>query len=267
MTTKLLPYKAGSESAKALANKLGIKRLKEDGSTWRGKNGDYLINWGRSNPHSGFMSNAIILNKPENIALAIHKVKSFAAFNAAIADGRNLKVPENTVDRATAHAWLTTGTDVVVRNVVQGHSGAGIEIVTAADLVKIMGGGQEFPRAPLYTAYVRKAQEYRIHVMNDKVFFVQRKARKMDVPDENVNWQVRNLDGGFIYANVDVEVSDVAKQYAIAAVEALGLHFGAVDIIETKRGNFFVLEVNTACGLAGTTLDKYAEAFTENYGI
>ena len=267
MTHKLLAYKAGSESAKALAAKLGIKRLKEDGSTWKGKGTDYLINWGRSNPHSGFDSNAIILNKPESIALASHKVKSFAAFAKALKDGEAIKIPDNTTSRDTALQWLYGGTDVVVRNVVQGHSGAGIEIIPVADTMAFRAGDKEMPRAPLYTAYIRKAEEYRLHVMNDEVFFVQRKARKNDVPDDQVNWKVRNLDGGFIYANVDVEVDDVAKQYAITAVRALNLHFGAVDIIKTKRGNFFVLEVNTACGLAGTTLDKYAEAFHKNYAI
>ena len=267
MTAKLVAYKPGSESAKALADKLNIKRLKEEGSVWKGKGTDYLINWGRSTEHNGFNSNAIILNKPENIALASHKVKSFVALNAAIADGKALKVPENTVNSAVAYDWLLKGTDVVVRNVVQGHSGAGIVILKAADSLKYVNGDEEMPRAPLYTAYVRKAQEYRIHVMNDEVFFVQRKARKLDVPDEQVNWQVRNLDGGFIYAHENVEVDDLAKQYAISAVAALGLHFGAVDILQTKRGNFFVLEVNTACGLAGTTLDKYAEAFNKHYGI
>ena len=267
MTTKLVAYKPGSESAKLLAERLGIKRLKEVGSTWRGKGTDYLINWGRSAAHAGFDGNAIILNKPENISLASHKVRSFAALNAAVADGKVLKVPENTVQSDVALQWLNQGTDVVVRNIVQGHSGAGIEIIKAADLNQYVRGDARFPQAPLYTSYVRKAEEYRIHVMNDEVFFVQRKARKLDVPDDQVNWQVRNLDGGFIYANVDVEVDDLAKEYAISAVAALGLHFGAVDIIKTRRGNFFVLEVNTACGLAGTTLDKYAEAFNRNYGI
>lgn len=267
MTTKIVAYKPGSESAKALAKALDVKRLKEEGSAWRGKAGDSVINWGRSTPHNVFQSNARIINKPEAIAKASHKVHSFLAFAVAVDEGEALKIPEHTVSANTARQWLAQGTDVVVRNIVQGHSGAGIEIIKAEEAHAIIRGDAGMPQAPLYTAYVRKAEEYRIHVMNGEVFFVQRKARKLDVPDDQVNWKVRNLDGGFIYANQNVDVADVAKQYAITAVKALGLDFGAVDILQTKRGNFFVLEVNTACGLAGTTLDKYVEAFQKHFNI
>ena len=48
MSMKILPYKAGSESAKKLADALGIAKLKQEGSRWRGKAGDVLINWGVS---------------------------------------------------------------------------------------------------------------------------------------------------------------------------------------------------------------------------
>ena len=268
MATKLVAYKAGSESAKALAEKLGIKRLKDEGSIWRGKEGDVLINWGRSAAHNAFNGVAKVLNNPAAIHNASNKVKSFQCFaRAAENPDINLPMPMNTTDRVTALQWLRDGSDVVVREVVQGHSGQGINIIKAADARQYIVGDVAFPGAPLYTVYVRKSQEYRIHVMNNEAFFVQRKARKMDVPNENVNWQVRNLDGGFIYANVDVEVDDVAKQIACNAVNALGLDFGAVDILQTKAGKFYVLEVNTACGLAGTTLDKYAEAFQKHYGV
>jgi D-alanine-D-alanine ligase-like ATP-grasp enzyme len=47
------------------------------------------------------------------------------------------------------------------------------------------------------------------------------------------------------------------------AVNHLGLDFGAVDMIyNAKRNTYYVLEVNTACGLAGETLNKYVEVFT-----
>ena len=37
--------------------------------------------------------------------------------------------------------------------------------------------------------------------------------------------------------------------------------FGAVDMIVTKSGKWYVLEANTACGLENTTLEKYVEQF------
>jgi glutathione synthase/RimK-type ligase-like ATP-grasp enzyme len=46
----------------------------------------------------------------------------------------------------------------------------------------------------------------------------------------------------------------------------MGLDFGAVDIGHRLIDNqFFVFEVNTAPGLEGTTLDKYAKAIYNYY--
>jgi D-alanine-D-alanine ligase-like ATP-grasp enzyme len=53
----------------------------------------------------------------------------------------------------------------------------------------------------------------------------------------------------------------VRDQLSVEAVAALGLDFGAVDIIEDKEGNFYVLEINTAPGLEGHTVTSYAKAF------
>lgn len=53
------------------------------------------------------------------------------------------------------------------------------------------------------------------------------------------------------------------------AVKALGLKYGAVDIIEDEEGNLYVLEINSAFGLEGTTValfgDKLKQYITENY--
>jgi glutathione synthase/RimK-type ligase-like ATP-grasp enzyme len=144
---------------------------------------------------------------------------------------------------------------VVVRKLLNGHSGAGIEIVDHTGL------DVELPEAPLYTKYIKKDQEYRIHVAGGEVIFQQRKARKLEVKDEEVNWQVRNLAGGFIFANDGVVAPDFVLQEALKAVVSLGLDFGAVDVLTTKKGEAYVLEVNTACGLAGKTIDAYVKYF------
>lgn len=249
MATKLYSYNPGSESAKALAEALGIKRLKHEGSKWKPKAGDVVINWGSSSLPPG-LANAIIINKPEAIGRASNKLLAFQAFKNA-----GVPIPEFTTDAAEARNWIDNlKATVVVRTKLTGHSGDGIVMVGPDNVGDMV-------RAPLYTEYVKKVQEYRLHVYKGKVFFIQRKARKKEVPDNEVNWQVRNHANGFIFANQGVEVPDGHKDAAVKAVEALGLDFGAVDLIETKKGECFVLEVNTACGLEGTTLEKYKEQF------
>lgn len=118
--------------------------------------------------------------------------------------------------------------------------------------------------APLYVKYIKKQQEYRVHVFNGSVIDVQRKMRRTDTPTEEVNWKIRNHSNGFIFGREGVELPTSATDMCVAAVQAIGLDFGAVDVIYNERSDtYYVLEVNTACGLIGTTLDKYKTAILE----
>jgi glutathione synthase/RimK-type ligase-like ATP-grasp enzyme len=245
---KIYPYKKGSASAKALAQALGCKRLKVEGKPYTIKYGEVLINWGSSQPKRG-LEGEDILNHPECVANAANKLTTLKLFKEA-----GVSAPHWTESREEAQEWLGKHT-VVVRKLLNGHSGAGIEIVDPTGL------DVELPEAPLYTKYIKKDQEYRIHVAGGEVIFQQRKARKLEVKDEEVNWQVRNLAGGFIFANDGVVAPDFVLQEALKAVVSLGLDFGAVDVLTTKKGEAYVLEVNTACGLAGKTIDAYVKYF------
>ena len=249
MKTFLYPYKSGSQSAKDLALGLGIKRIKNKNSKFRGTANKTVINWGSSTPTVDF-GKAIIINKPSAVALAANKLKTFQCLIE-----NNVEVPPFCEDKAWAELTLVAGNKVFCRTKLSGHSGEGIVVAETVN---------ELVDAPLYTKWVRIGQEYRVHVFRGEVLDVQRKARKHDVPDEDVNWKVRNLAGGFIFARADVNPPEDVLKQAVDAVEALGLDFGAVDIITGKRDNIaYVLEVNTACGLMGTTLEKYIEAFGE----
>lgn len=241
---KIYPYSNGSKSAKALADSLGIKRVLKEGKNVHVKGA--IINWGNSAFYRNMTYETELLNPPDAVAKAVNKLQAFKAL-----DG-HCPIPKWTELLEEAIKWFPE--PIVQRAKLTGHSGEGIFI--AYEDKDLIG-------APLYTQYIKKVNEYRLHVFRDKVFFVQRKARNKDVPDEQVNWQVRNHANGFIFANIDVDVPEVAKQYAIDAVRVLGLDFGAVDIIYGTDHKWYILEVNTACGLEGTTLEKYTEVFKE----
>src|SRR3546814_15940610 len=80
--------------------------------------------------------------------------------------------------------------------------------------------------------------------------------------DLKVNWKIRNHDNGFIYAR-DEKLAEVPKKVlsdSIKAVGVCGLDFGAVDVIYNEaKGIGFVLEINTATGITGTTLEGRSE--------
>ena len=76
-----------------------------------------------------------------------------------------------------------------------------------------------------------------------------------------MDYQVRNHENGWVYCRDDLDVPASVFSDATSAVAALGLDFGAVDIIwNQNQARSYVLEVNTAPGLEGTTLTKYVEA-------
>lgn len=244
---KLYAYNAGSQSAKNLAKGLNILRIKEEGGVLNIP-GHNVINWGASEMKRAIVPKRVF-NVPANVKLASNKLLAFDAFAKA-----EVRTVPFTRYANEALEWLQEGAKVVARTVLNGHSGAGIVICEkAADMVD----------AALYTKYIGKNAEYRVHVAFGKVIHVQRKVRNKEIPDEQINWQVRNHANGFIYQIGNIDIPDHVNQQAIQSVKALGLDFGAVDVMQAFAGDkgWYVLEVNTAPGLEGTTLERYIEAF------
>lgn len=244
----LAPYKMGSQGCKNLAQALGIHRIKPEGSKFKGAHNKVVINWGCANLAAEVMK-CQVLNPPQAINVAGNKLLAFRAMEKDDA----INIPEFTDSHEKALQWINEGHTVVVRTVLRGHSGQGIVIATTPN---------ELVKAQLYVKYIKKTQEYRIHVLHGNAFDIQRKMRNKDIPDDQVNWQVRNHDNGFVFGREGVNVPEVGIQQAVKAVAALGLDFGAVDLLYNKQDDkYYVIEVNTAPGLTGTTLDKYTEAF------
>jgi hypothetical protein len=82
---------------------------------------------------------------------------------------------------------------------------------------------------------------------------------------EEADPYIRSHKRGWIFARHDLkhlEYHNAIKTNALYAVKALGLDFGAVDIIFNNfHGVSYVLEVNTAPGCSYTTRKNYAACF------
>lgn len=166
-----------------------------------------------------------------------------------------MPIPEYTTDRNVALDWVRGGVLVVGRTKLNGHSGAGIILAAREEDVP--------ENCPLYVRYIKKKYEYRVHVAFGKVVDVQHKRKRSDY-DGDVDYAVRNHHTGWVYCREGVEVTDALTSAALSAVAALGLDFGAVDIIYNAHYNTYtVLEVNTAPGLEGTSVENYANVFYE----
>jgi glutathione synthase/RimK-type ligase-like ATP-grasp enzyme len=252
----LYQYKRGSRSALALSRALGIKRIKLEGSKFRPRKSKTILNWGSSSMPDEYLSCRVI-NHPAHVALAANKLEAFKCMKHV-----GVSVPEFTTDAEEValdnYDQKPEKVSWVVREKLSGHSGEGI--------VLLEGGIEDVPEGKLYVRYIPKKDEYRVHVCGGEVIDLQRKARSKDVPDDEVNWKIRNHSNGFIFArNEGKDVPVCVREESVKAVEALGLDFGAVDVVyNEKQDKAYVLEVNTAPGLEGTTLESYAEAL-KNY--
>ena len=215
-----------------------------------------IINWGNSDVGRTNLGSDRVsginrwVNSCDSVRLASNKLSTFRALENK--DG--VRIPTFTTDRAVAAGWIRDGVVSVCRTQLSGHSGAGIVLADTED---------KLVNAPLYVQYVKKQKEFRVHVCFGEVIDVQEKRKRKDVPDDfNTDFQVRNHHTGWVYCREDITEPEGMREMAVKTVACLGLDFGAVDIIwNQKRNECYVLECNTAPGLEGSTVDKYASAF------
>ena len=243
MRIRMVRPNRGSRGATALSRELGIRRLRLVHTSFRPRPNDLLLNWGSS--HNPFPEwSARWINFPNEVGKVCNKLLAFCAMEVAGAPC----VPF-TGNVETAAEWAREGSVVVARTVLNGHSGRGIILVEPGD---------PLPYAPLYTKYIKKRDEYRVHVMDGTIIDVQHKRRRSGF--EGRNNQIRNHGNGWVYCRGGVhETPECVQDAALRAFGAFDLDFAAVDIgYNAHYGEARVYELNTAPGLEGTTLTSYA---------
>lgn len=182
------------------------------------------------------------------VSTATNKLSFFQACSSIM----DLVTVPYTTTQNRAIEWLSQGHTVCARQKLNASGGEGLVLFDHTD---------KFVEAPLWTLYVKKKEEYRIHVMNGEIISQQRKALKNGFEGEG-DHRIRNLANGYIFARNDIEVPQMVLDQSKLCVSKLGLDFGAVDILwNEKKQQSFILEVNTAPGLEGSTINDYAEGF------
>ena len=217
---------------------------------------DLIINWGCSEIKCS--NDPLIINSPKSVSNSSNKIDSFELFNIEC-----VSTPEYTTSTPPDHWWDNKG-KVVCRTVVNSSAGKGIVIASSKD---------ELVEAPLYTRYIKKAKEYRVHILFRELISIQQK--KSLTTDNRAlrgivdrDKRIKNVNNGYIFSeNLDLSEHEhyAIVEESILAISALGLCFGGVDVLLTKTGEVKVLEVNSACGLSGNTLTKYIVAFNKAF--
>lgn len=268
----------GSNSARTLADSLRCRRWRAgmpDRYTrrrayFKGYREPIICNWGTTGgPDWTSIRDAVarsqdkglILNPFEKVRVALNKIETFKALDAA-----GVPCVKWTIDKEQVKKWLASKKQhtVFARRTVTGQGGTGITLVS--------GPTATVPDAPLYTRNYPKTHEFRVHVAFGKVIDFVEKRAILTAP--KVDRFVRNHANGWTFAHqlsrLTGEDKAVLDGMATAAIKALGLHFGAVDLLAIldapesggRLKGAVVCEINTGPGLENTqTISAYKHAF------
>jgi len=208
---------------------------------------DYLIRWG-SRTTVSYRPNETVINSLSSLRNNNNKLESLQQL-----ENGGIPVPEYTTDRDEISE--TFGYPALGR--AESHTrGEDINLIMQWRDAYLTSGNDYF------VEYIPTQMEYRMHVIDGEVVKIHEKRLRSEADNHPF---IRNHETGWIF----MEPRDEAPpdQLAIDAVGALGMDFGAVDVIRAEDGNCYVLEVNSAPSLDEANLERYGDAFAEIIGL
>lgn len=235
-------HKTTRPTGRLLAKALGIRRF---GSIVKAEHGavDFLIRWGNAMP---VRVNGWELNPPRAISSASNKLRAFRAFSEA-----GVSIPKFTDSRYEAVQLQAQGHTIFGRTAT-GSKGRGIVIYPP---------GKEIGYHELYTAFIPNVREYRLHVVGESVIRTQRKYPERAGAVEDA--PIKNVEHGFVFKAPRNKLKTSRAELAVSACRALGLDFGAVDMVIDSHDTAYVLEINTAPACSPMTGTAYVTALRE----
>jgi hypothetical protein len=179
---------------------------------------------------------------PNRNPVTIQGIRDLETFLSVVRDAASRPAPVVTADRPDPN-WLPRRYDHVGGN----------------DLLSGITTGDYYSKREQFVA------EYRVHSFLGRSIRAGKKIHRTPQSETPFHgtpheW-IRSFDSGWqiSYAD-DSGIKQRHRDIAHAAVKALGLAFGAVDIGELADGTLVVLEVNRAAGVEGGTTEAYARA-------
>lgn len=291
MTVRIWDSPATDVTGRNLATNL---RGEESRTKPRAVAGDIVIGWGaKTDAATEFAAGITVLNHPDAIRKNRNKYSALTLMN----DNRELADNIKAFCKANAviAALNTHNMELPVigrKNYHQGGEGFWLCLTNAQVESAIAAGAQYFQN------YIDIADEFRLHVFGDNVIYAVKKvenatkegwvsqrvdkvtdyAQKNNVAIDQATMNyvlgiiygehqlpdkiVRSNKRGWKFSSVRLNtLNNDLKAAAVRAVKAIGLDFGAVDCCIDNAGHVWIIEVNSAPGLEGTTLEKYTEAF------
>jgi len=275
--------KKKSVNAKALADKLDAQLLVAGSFPKKKiKERPLIINYGRTAVpiwyDSVFEKDGVFINKPSKVDICVNKEK---LADPLLGMGIDVVTYSTEVTPYLEHILSSNGTFIVARSTLTGFGGKGISIIKDQQELQEYKGKEGY----YFSLYYKKTHEYRVHVAFGKAIgMVQKKRMGKAKLQENgldkADPYIRSHSRGWVFAynNLYGTASErtTIKNLCVKAVEAVGLDFGAVDVMtifdeDKELHSIKICEINTAPGLDATpTMESYIEAinsYTEDLEI
>jgi len=235
MTILLTYRRETSKTARRLAHTLA-EHVRLSAST-SPHDADLIINWGAPRVGSG-----LCLNHPDKTINARNKLAATHTFAEA---GLPVKHPYSKDDDVPVPAMARKRFH---------QSARGLWVCETQDaLTNAWRAGADYAQE-----LINIKMEYRIHVFQGEIIRYCRKLPSVDNPG-----RIRAIRYGWRFRGLRQErwrrsICRISK----AALEALDLDFGAVDIATDTDGNNWLFEVNTAPGIDRSSLAVWVNALT-----
>lgn len=260
-------FNSRSRSAKEIKNALSLKQL----NSLNGLQDSIIVNWGSRDSNIDPTNSQIVKQNVKilNPSSVLNRTSNKLKFFQSLRKDPRINIPDFTDDFDEALTWIEEGHVVFGRDKV---STGGLDIISSDEIKNDPDYMNAFSNKAFYTKYKPKKHEYRVHMMNGEIIDYQRKALRTHddtntpINPNEVNFKIRNLRNGFVFIRQNVELPDCVREQAELAFKASGMDFGAIDLIyNSKENKAYVLEINSAPGLQGSTIESYAKGFKKHY--
>jgi glutathione synthase/RimK-type ligase-like ATP-grasp enzyme len=170
-----------------------------------------------------------------------------------------LNFPFFTESKQAAIELVQQGRSVVCRTKLRGLGGDGIVIADTVD---------QIVDAPVYVEYHKKTNEYRVNMFKGEVVCIREKRKRKDyeAPPER-DGRVRSHDNGYVFCTPLKPPPEAITELAKAACKITTSDIVGVDIAYHKTTDYaFLLEVNSAPGMEGLTIEEMRDAVIKQLG-
>ena len=229
---------------------------------------DFIVNLGYFRAFDS--KGAKVINSPDAVARSSNKRRARQIF-------QNQKVPAPTLFMLPNSIGMMDFP--VVGRTTHHTKGHGFWLCSnKQELTRSISGG-----ATHWMKYIANTREFRIHafastlgteVSADDYAVLKLSEKLPDGPKAKRDAVVKNHDNGWIFtypADKDDPILTIARRAGKQAVAALGLQFGAADVmVSVDDDKAYVLEVNSAPCLTdeqANTVEKYVDALMSQMGL